>query len=178
MAEIKSTLELALERTKGLTMNKEEKHEFKRREMEKKISGLLQKYLDGFLDDERLRAGMQALGEGEYEQAKAMLLSKSLALLSMEGDNRMPLQLLQGFSGLSTEAIQHEVEVSAKALEDHEKAFETAILNRLARQGVSGSAVVPNLDGDGEWRAFRSRAVDELRHRIRQLVTERLSPQP
>ena len=55
MGEIKSTLDIIMEKTKGLTMTEEEKTAFKSKEMEGKVKGALQKFLDGILDVERLK---------------------------------------------------------------------------------------------------------------------------
>ena len=49
MAEIKSTLDLVLERTKNLTLTEEEKKSLQRKELEGKIRGWGQKYLDGLM---------------------------------------------------------------------------------------------------------------------------------
>jgi len=40
MAEIKSTLELAMERTKKITISEKEREEIKRKRIEKKVNGL------------------------------------------------------------------------------------------------------------------------------------------
>ena len=63
MAEIKSTLDLVMERTKHLTMSTEEKTGQRRMEFEKKLNGLLQQYADNSLSvDELIEkvAGLQA----------------------------------------------------------------------------------------------------------------------
>ena len=43
MGEIKSTLDLVLEKTKNLTLSSEEKEEQKQKEIEKRIKGMMQK---------------------------------------------------------------------------------------------------------------------------------------
>ena len=47
MGEIKSTLDLVLEKTKNLNLSSEEKQEQKQKEVENRIKGMMQKYQDG-----------------------------------------------------------------------------------------------------------------------------------
>ena len=49
MGEIKSTLDIIMEKTKGLTMSEEERTSFKEKELTGKVKGLVQKYINGFL---------------------------------------------------------------------------------------------------------------------------------
>ena len=61
MGEIKSTLDLVLEKTKNLTLSSEEKAEQKQKEIENRIKGMMQKYQDGVLFSEQLKIDYQKL---------------------------------------------------------------------------------------------------------------------
>ena len=50
MAEIKSTLDIIMEKARDINVSEEEKKAFQRNEFEGKARGLLQKLLDGLLD--------------------------------------------------------------------------------------------------------------------------------
>ena len=54
MGEIKSTLDLVMEKTRHLTLSQEEKEEQKHIEVDKRLKGLLQKYQDNLLKKEQL----------------------------------------------------------------------------------------------------------------------------
>ena len=54
MAEIKSTLDLVMEKTKNLSLSSEERQAQKNQEIESRIRGLLQKFKDRALNSERL----------------------------------------------------------------------------------------------------------------------------
>ena len=60
MAEIKSTLDLIMEKTKGLTMSDEEKEAFQQKELETKLRGSLQKVMEGRLKLERFQMELDA----------------------------------------------------------------------------------------------------------------------
>ena len=53
MAEIKSTLDLVLEKTRDMTLSSDEKQQQQREAIETRFRGLLQKYIDGSLTREQ-----------------------------------------------------------------------------------------------------------------------------
>ena len=54
MGEIKSTLDLVMEKTRHLTLSQKEKDGQKQIEVNKRLKGLLQKYRDNLLREEQL----------------------------------------------------------------------------------------------------------------------------
>jgi len=61
MGEIKSTLDLVLEKTKNLTLSSEEKEEQRQKEIENRIKGMMQKYQDGMLSKNQLTTDYEIL---------------------------------------------------------------------------------------------------------------------
>ena len=61
MGEIKSTLDIIMEKTKGLTMTEEEKTEYRQQELTGKVRGLIQKFLEGVLKLEKFKVEVAAL---------------------------------------------------------------------------------------------------------------------
>ena len=51
MAEVKSTMDLIMEKTKHLTMSEEEKEGFRRKELSGKIRGLVHKSMEGTFNE-------------------------------------------------------------------------------------------------------------------------------
>ena len=66
MGEIKSTLDLVLEKTKHLSQSSDEKQSQIRKDIEMRINGLLQKYQDGVSSLEQLQRDYEAL-KTEYK---------------------------------------------------------------------------------------------------------------
>ncbi|MCX5842099.1 MAG: hypothetical protein NTY16_11755, partial [Deltaproteobacteria bacterium] len=71
MAEIKSTLELIMERTKNLTMTEEEKENLQKKERAGKINGLVQKYLDRIISVKTLKSEIE-LEEKAFPEFRQM----------------------------------------------------------------------------------------------------------
>lgn len=163
MAEIKSTLDIIMEKTKNLTMTEEEKKFFQKAEMEGKVKGLVQKFLDGFLSLEGLKREIESLGKGKQAIALNALTRECLARMDPEIDSRPILEILQSVAGVDPAPFRELQTKYRICLEEHKQEREKVLLKRLKGRGISGSAVLPNLNADEEWlgvltetkRAFR-----------------------
>jgi len=145
MGEIKSTLDLVMERTRHLSLSAEEKEAQQREDFAKRLQGLLQQYADGAIYEDELRDRMAAL-ETETGIRGRMLAVEAVAHRIDPGhDNELWLALLE-----------HLAPGIDRPLQDILAAFEaeqTVLLqtgqeqfgNRLARDhDIAGTAVVPN----------------------------------
>jgi len=153
MGEIKSTLDLVLEKTKNLTLSAEEKEEHKQKEIENRIKGMMQKYQDGMLSKNQLITDYEILKKDyKLSQNKALIIDITRRI-EPDQDNQPLLEVLQECCALDTAAIE-------TIIENFRKAYVAASQNRmellkedLAQQyNISGSAVLPNLEADEQWR--------------------------
>ena len=153
MGEIKSTLDLVLEKTKNLTLSSEEKEEQKQKEIENRIKGMMQKYQDGILSKNELIADYEILKTDCNMSQNNSLIIEITKRIDPDQDNQPLLELLQKCCSVDTAVIE-------TIIEDFRKAYLTASQNRmerlkedLARQhNITGSAVLPNLEADEQWR--------------------------
>jgi hypothetical protein len=167
MAEIKSTLDLVMERTKHLALSSDEKQNQQRAEYQKKINGLLQKADDGVLTDEELFRAIDDLQAFQAKEVKKGLLLAVSSRLSIDRDNRVPLAVLKAYCGLDTASIE-------KILADYlgTRETEAQLRTETARQAlaekhhISGSAVVPHLGNDPNWIAKVSALKNEFQQRL------------
>jgi len=63
VSEIKSTVDIVLEKTKHLTLSEDEKRAQKKKEARQNLAGLLQKYQDEVLDIHQLKDNLNKLRE-------------------------------------------------------------------------------------------------------------------
>ena len=153
MAEIKSTLDLVMEKTRNLTFSSEEKLALKVEQAQKAFNGLLQKYLDGQLELEELQQGVAGLQEKHALSDRGVLrqaLTDKLAPESMLGPL---LMLLEQVFDCDTEVLRalgedYRSEIAARA--DDRRRQLAAYFEE--RHGISGSAVAPNLEADEKWK--------------------------
>ncbi len=167
MGEIKSTLDIIMEKTKGLTMTGEEKTAFKRKEVEGKVKGLLQKFFDGPMNLDRFKREVGAFGDEQYDMAKQCVAEECVGRIDPEGDNAPFLNVLETIGGVDTQPLRKILSEFHKDLEKARVDREGSLRKRLKKQGISGSAVIPNIKADPEW----IRYVSERRERFHQKLT-------
>jgi hypothetical protein len=170
MAEIKSTLDIIMEKTKGLTMTDEEKRELKRKEMAGKFKGLVQKFLDNIIDLDRLKVEAVAMGEGHEDMFRRVSIQEAVGRIEPEGNNEPLLKILESTIGMDTGPIREFMTDFERNLEKERAAHEKGLKKRLKEKGISGSAVIPNLDADSQWRDYISKQTEKFRKEVAVLV--------
>ncbi|MEW6266600.1 MAG: hypothetical protein AB1641_26310 [Thermodesulfobacteriota bacterium] len=151
MAEIKSTLDLVLERTRHLSLSEEEKALARAQEWEAKVKGHLLALKEGRLRAEELPGLLTQAGD-QAEDFKAALRKALVETLDLTGDN---LPLLAGLASLIGPDIKGLLAEIETLLADHKAASRTLTvrarekaLKDLADLGLSGSALKPKIERD------------------------------
>ena len=160
MGEIKSTLDLVLEKTKHLSLSSEEKQAQTQKNIDKRIKGLVQKYQDGLFSLGQLQREYDVLKTEFNLSDNTSLADEIINRLDPGMDNRALFDVLEHCCHLESGGLSNIVS-------EYQAGYETAAQNRmetlkerLAQQhSISGSAVVPNLDADEKWH----REAQELR---------------
>jgi len=170
MGEIKSTLDIIMEKTKGLTMSEEEKKTFKKNEIEAKIRGFLQKFLDDRMDLERVRKEVVSLGEERQRMAREALKKECLDRVDPEGDPSPFFDVLEHLAGVDPHPLGEILSEFQRDLEARKKEKESVLRKRLKKKGISGSAVVPNIRANPEWIRYVSETGKEIRAKLDSLI--------
>ncbi len=152
MGEIKSTLDLVLEKTKNLTLSSEEKEQQTQQEIENRIKGMMQKYHDGLYSKSELMAGYELLKKDYNLSTDDSLIIEITNRLEPSRNNQSLFELLQECCTIDTAGIE-------TTIEDFQQTYHTASQNRLKQlkkdlaeqHAISGSSVLPNLDRDESW---------------------------
>ena len=153
MGEIKSTLDLVLEKTKNLTLSSEEKESQKQKEIENRIKGLVQKYQDGILSINQLIADYELLKKEYTIPQNNSLIVEITQRIEPDQDNQSLLELLQECCTIDTTAIESIIENFRKQyIAASQSRIEQLKEDLAQRHNISGSAVLPNLDVDEQWR--------------------------
>jgi len=166
MGEIKSTLDIIMEKAKGLTVTEQEKEAFKKKEIEGKVKGLFQKLLDGAMDVERLKSEMAAFGAEQRGIAREALLSECLGSMNPQADNESILRVLEHVLDMDPAPFRRIIEEFHEDLQKEKGAREKAVIERLRKTGVSGTAVIPNINPDPEWGGYVAQAEEAFRRKL------------
>jgi len=156
MAEIKSTLELAMERTKKFAISGEEREEIMRQEIRQKATSLFHRHRDGHLSLNEILKEIERMEEKTGTLVKEFLLSEWIDALSLDDDDE---KILKGIESLKQKSIDEVNQRFHHLLSQYrgEKAkarerVQAQSVEALRKDGISGSAVEPNVEGCELWK--------------------------
>ena len=166
MAEIKSTLDLIMERTKHLTMTDEEKKILHSQELRGKVKGWVQKCIDGTLDILHLQEEIEREKIKEPELLPD-LFQELIERIDPDGENERIFQLLENVLHFDTAPLRTVIDRFRIDLAEKVNEKTTRAKKNLEQRKISGSAVIPNLNRDSQWIKDREQLKDLYFRQIR-----------
>ena len=149
MGEIKSTLDLVMEKTKNLTFSDEEKQRNKNIDINKKINGLIAKYKDNTLRYSEFEKEIRNLERQQGTDCKGIVAEAVLQRIDFMLDNSPLMQLLKEFCGMDTDPVKSFInEYREKALSEVDQRRHAVLGSLKKDHQISGSAVSANLEND------------------------------
>lgn len=169
MAEIRSTLDIIMEKAKEVDVTEEDKVAFKKQELEGKIRGFLQKFQDQILSEDRLMDELKAIGMQEETMVREIFMDDCLSRLDPETDNSRLLGLMKKATGLDTVPFSKALTRYRDQRNQERDRCLTVLTERLGKMGISGSAVVPNLEADALWLNVRAKMKQDFMQNLQTL---------
>jgi hypothetical protein len=164
MGEIKSALELAMERSKKYVISDEERERIKEKEILQKATGLFHRYQENHLSIHETVREIERMDERTRGTAKEILLSQCAGALSLEEDPERLFSLMESIKNQDLHPIRQEFQSLSTAYhEEKEKARQKMGLHLaeiLKKAGIYGDAIVPNVEGNDHWKEV----LDSLNH--------------
>ncbi len=169
MAEIKSAIELAMEKTKGLEMDEKERRSFARKDIENRIRAILRRYYEGMIDGDDVQKELSAV-QGDPETKKGILLDLLIEGFDVRGDNDRVFALFHS-SGIGLEEhLGNELEglqgSFVRELEKRRMAIKSRIDDKLRTAGITGTGVEPNIEAWDEWQEAVDETANALNKRL------------
>jgi hypothetical protein len=176
MAEIKSAIQLAMERTQGLVMDDRERKSLARKELANNLRTLYRRFREGLIDEREARSQLDA-GECDAEFKRKLVLD----LLSEEFDSSDDIAQLgtlltfvrfvvddQSYQELRS--IEKDCNVELKKLR---AGLKSKIMEDLGSSGITGTSVEPNVESWPRWqettadvrRAFKKQ-IEEWKNKV------------
>jgi hypothetical protein len=156
MGEIKSTLELAMERTKKFALSDKEKEEIKQKELLQKASSLFHRYRDGHLSLNEVLKQIERMEGKTATAVKQSLLSQWIDALSLNDDDEKTLKGIQSLKQQGIDEIKEKFHHLLSQYQSEKEKVQEKIRDQLAealkRDGIYGSAVEPNLEKSDLWK--------------------------
>ena len=173
MAEIKSTLDLVMEKTRDMTLSSAEKQQQQREEIENRIKGLLQKYIDGGLTRKQLKDDYAAPKKQDGRTAARAVANGIIGRLELQQNNSRLLDVLELLEGWDVTDIGKLIAEWRNRHRDAARQRSDQLKEALAREHfVTGPAIVANLDADVQWQREQQEMLAEFQARLHQVVQQ------
>ncbi len=171
MAEIKSAIELAMEKTKDLVLGKEEREAIAAREIETRVGGVVRRYMEEMISGEDVKREMDSI-----KADKRLKCSCFLEALIEEFDvkeNNERLFTLFDLAGLGVQkSLRDEFEALRNGFREEMGKREIIVRERikdsLMALGIAGDGFESNLKAWDEWQEATVEAGNVLRNRMRE----------
>ena len=165
MAEIKSTLDIIMERTKNLTMTEKERKAYQRKEWEGKAKGWVQKHQDGIIETDTLKSNF-VTEVRNYPELRQILKAELLEQIKLYGDNRKIFQLFEELLGINAKTFEDMI-LSFKSEMDTQRIKRLRSLEEeLRKRKICGSSLVPNPNHDGTWKTYIQKSESDFREQL------------
>jgi hypothetical protein len=171
VGEIKSTLDLVMEKTRNLKMSSEEIQAQKQKDSKRHVNGLLQKLQDGLLTDDRLIAEYESLKKDAALSDDSLLISEILTRLDPDRNAQILLKIMEKCCHIDTTEIHNIInDYRNTYFQAAQKRIKQLTADLAQKHSLSGSAVIPNLDIDEEWQQEAHDLRVQLDNQLRKAV--------
>jgi hypothetical protein len=180
MGEIKSTLELAMERTKKFAVSEKEKEEMKQKEVLQKATSLFHRYRQGHLPLNEILKQIERMEKKTATVVKELLLSQWIDALSLDDEEEGILRGIESLKQRSIDEVKqkfhHLLSQYQREKEEVKEKARVQLIEALRKDGIHGSAVEPKLEGSELWKKENEKLdhsckmkLEEIKEQLRRL---------
>ena len=156
MAEIKSTIDLIMERTKSLSASPQEREAFQRQEREKRLRGLVQRLLDDNLTLDGVKDELaKEKKNGSAAEVTGVLKDALAGHVDPEADNERLFRYVNELVGTPGDRLRETLAACREEATSRKAVLAERQRKELESNGITGSAVLPNPEADPLWKARR-----------------------
>ena len=152
MTEIKSTLELALEKANKLSITSEDKKRAKIEEYTKKINDLLTRFFDQRIQSNEFEKALETLHDADNDVFQNIFFTSLADYLQLENENEKVFEVLKIFDNSIDDSLYVDIktliEGYKRELENKVDIFKGKMLSELEKEGIKGTAIIPNVNED------------------------------
>ncbi|MCK9264303.1 MAG: hypothetical protein M0R18_10840 [Deltaproteobacteria bacterium] len=168
MGKIRSTLDIVMERTRGMSMSREDRDRLREKELSDTARAWVQKYLGNRMTWEDISTRLDSAGQDR--PLLSTLLKDELASDIRPGnDNERPIQALGRLCGVDRDRIMTIIGSHEQELNNRMTRHLELLKTRLEDEGIRGTAVIPNAAQDPSWQDVVREAQERLTAELRAL---------
>ena len=167
MGEIKSTLDLVMERTKNLTMTEDEKKAHRQVKIGKRVAGLIQKIDDQAIKPDEIKNQLQELIDQFGTDSTNIIVQTILEGVQIDTDNTGHFTILSEYLQIDITPITHIIAEYSRNITNTKAYFNKKAKATLAeRYHITGSAIIPNMDTDEHWEKKAKEIIDQYQGQL------------
>lgn len=175
MGEIKSSIELAMERTARIKLSQEEREKLRADEVHSKAKGLVNRFLEVDLHLREIEKELSKYDPDHRKELERLMFRLLSEALQLDRDNSLILEGLEKLkpeSHKTTAQIRDLVSAYHKRREQELGKVTEGHRLRLKQMGISGSAVVPKVPESPEWKTAEASFKPDFEKRLQNLLAE------
>jgi hypothetical protein len=171
VGEIRSTIDLIMERTRGMTLSEKEKEEFHKEELHKKAKGLRVRLTEHRSEVPEVLTEIEAEPEPDRDALRSLLWRELVEGLPGNKSAAEHIEILEQFPQATAHAglfakIRSFVKTGAKTLAADRKKALVHERKRLETMGIAGTAVVPRLPESADLEAEFNAAIARFKREL------------
>jgi hypothetical protein len=154
MAEIKSAIELAMEKTKQMKLSSEEKEKIKEDEIHSKAQGLVNRFLEVDFHLKEVEKELLKYHPNQRKEMEKLMIRYLSEAIQLDRENDLVFDGIEAFQKEKGKTNQKIKDLLENYRERKKTEYQNAVQKiqlRLAAHGISGSAVQPKVEGSREW---------------------------
>ncbi len=172
MAEIRSTIDIMMERTRGMAMSSEEKEAVRKEDLTKRARGLRMRLVDGHTTLDEAFANLEAESPEDRDMLVSLLWEDLVDSLPVNKGVFTYLDIMEQLPQGEThrqalKTLRSELKNAQKDQGKDQKKIISREKKKLASAGISGSAVVPKLDMEQLAGESWAVAIEDFRKEVR-----------
>ena len=173
MGEIKSTLELAMEKTKKFAISQKEREEMKQKEVLQKATSLYHRHREGHLPLNEILKEIDRMEQKTAATVKELLLSQWIDALSLDDDDERILKAIESLKRRSIDEVKERLHQLLSQYQREKRRVKEEMRNLLAealrKEGIYGSAVDPEIEGAELWKKEKENLDQSYRMKLEEI---------
>ena len=178
MGEIKSTLDLAMERANKMDILPKEIEDIKKNEYLKISQGIVNRYLNSEFHIHKFTKEINKYNENERKILEESLFLEFVNALSLSIDNTRLFEAIEALNQGNVTPILEKIDTLCRDFSEEKKSrqneAENEIKKRLGTIGISGTSVRPRIHSWKEWNDALDSLVSEYDAKLLQYKAELL----
>ncbi|MBM4327032.1 MAG: hypothetical protein FJ118_07695 [Deltaproteobacteria bacterium] len=171
MTEIRSTIDLMMERTRGMSLSEEEKDSLRREELTKRAKGFRIKLLDAASQADDILGSLANEPEADRKLLFSYLWNEMADGIPADHHAQKHLDIMEKLpqAAAKSELLGRFRELAKRFSKDQKKDKHKILAHekkKLAALGISGAAVVPKMPSETEEDAEHLTQLEELKRKL------------